>query len=302
MTADRIRPVGVLGTGAIGLRVVEALAASGLTVRSYDLDEAACRRARTAGATPVGSVRELGDELTLALVSLPGAAQLTDALLGPQGLLPALRPGAVIVDTSTISPVAARAAAVACSVADVAYLDAPVSGRPPDMTAFVGGDPGALGRVRPVLALVAREIHYMGPSGSGAVAKVVNQLLMLVNLVVAAEGILLGQAHGVEPERLARALQDGSGASFALDLVRRHVVHADFSGNDSPLSLMRKDIDLIDELWGRPDVPLWDDARDRYLDAMRRFDAADDFWSVAKVVTEELGAISTTSSSVTPHQ
>jgi 3-hydroxyisobutyrate dehydrogenase len=199
-----------------------------------------------------------------------------------------LRKGAIVVDTSTISPAAAREAAAACDRAHAAYLDAPVSGRPPDLTIFVGGERGALARARPVLELLSQKIHYMGPSGSGAVTKIANQYLMLVNFLAAVQCTELGDRHGLDRHRLTAAVQHGSGQSFALEIVRLFVLQGEYSGHGSPLALIRKDIELIDALWGRTELPLWAEVREYYVETMRRFDPSDDFWSAAKVVIAEL--------------
>jgi 3-hydroxyisobutyrate dehydrogenase len=279
--------VGAIGTGAIGLRLVEELVAAGFSVRCFDVDQRASERAAAAGAEPVSSARELSG-VPLVLLALPGDREVSDALTGPSGLLSPSSAGTVIVDASTISPSSARATASVCASVDAAYLDAPVSGRPPQMAMFVGGDATALEHARPVLATVASEIHHLGASGNGAVAKLMNQFLMLTNLVAAIECVELASTCGLEARALVAAMQTGSGGSFALELVRRFVLEGAFTGNESPLALMRKDIELIDALWGRDDVPVWADVRELYAEAARRFDATDDFWSVAKVLSADL--------------
>lgn len=279
--------VGVVGVGTIGLGLVRALRDCGASVNAYDIDEGAREAAVLAGAREAGSAAEVAHRSTVILLSLPDESSSWAALEGPRGIVHGLGSGHVVVQTSTVSAASVRAAATTCLDVDAALLDAPVSGRPPNLAMFVGGEQGALDAVRPVLECVAESIHYMGPTGCGATTKVVSQLSMLLNLASGAEALELGRLQGIDSSRLVAALQAGYGASRALDIVAEFVVPGSFTGNGSPLRAMQKDVSLIDDLRSSESLALWREVRRRFDRAIEAFGPDDDFWSIARIVTEE---------------
>jgi 3-hydroxyisobutyrate dehydrogenase len=196
------------------------------------------------GADIAGS---LGD---LTLFSLPHDAAVAIVL---QEALPALRPGAVIIDTSTLSPRAVRGFAEQAKAQGVFYLDAPVSGGPAgaaagSMAMMVGGDGAALERATPILQHLTARLLHIGPSGAGQVAKLVNNLLVASHLVTAGEALRLGAAAGVAPEALLPVLNGASGRSAVTEVNwPRWIIPGTFDSGFSA-GLMRKDVGLALEL------------------------------------------------------
>jgi len=248
--------VAVIGLGNMGMAMLKRLIASGHRPRGWDLDPAKREAARQAGAEIAADLAASLAEITL--FSLPHDAAVAAVL---EEALAALQPGAVIIDTSTLSPRAVRGFAEQAAAQGVSYLDAPVSGGPAgaaagSMAMMVGGDAAALERARPVLQHLTARLLHIGPSGAGQVAKLVNNLLVASHLVTAGEALRLGAAAGVAPEALLPVLNGASGRSAVTEVNwPRWIIPGTFDSGFSA-GLMRKDVGLALELARELDVPL----------------------------------------------
>jgi 2-hydroxy-3-oxopropionate reductase len=156
------------------------------------------------------------------LLCLPDSPDVEAAMAGEQGLLAGTRPGQIIVDMSTISPVTARALAAQAANQGVSLLDAPVSGGQVGaangtLSIMVGGDADALERVRPVLSAMGKTILHLGESGAGQVAKACNQLVIAVTIEAVAEALVLAAKAGVDPAKVRAALLGGYAYSRVLE-------------------------------------------------------------------------------------
>jgi 3-hydroxyisobutyrate dehydrogenase len=248
--------VAVIGLGNMGMAMLKRLIASGHRPRGWDLDPAKREAARQAGAEIAADLAASLAEITL--FSLPHDAAVAAVL---QEALPALQPGEVIIDTSTLSPRAVRGFAEQAAAQGVSYLDAPVSGGPAgaaagSMAMMVGGDAAALERATPILQHLTARLLHIGPSGAGQVAKLVNNLLVASHLVTAGEALRLGAAAGVAPEALLPVLNGASGRSAVTEVNwPRWIIPGTFDSGFSA-GLMRKDVGLALELARELDVPL----------------------------------------------
>lgn len=248
--------VAVIGLGNMGMAMLKRLIATGHQPRAWDLDPAKRDAARDAGAeVGAGIAGSLSD---FTLLSLPHDAAVAAVLWEA---LPALPKGAVIIDTSTLSPSAVRGFAEEAAGKGVFYLDAPVSGGPAgaaagSMAMMVGGDGAALERARPVLQHLTARLLHIGPSGAGQVAKLVNNLLVASHLVTAGEALRLGAAAGVAPEALLPVLNGASGRSAVTEVNwPRWIIPETFDSGFSA-GLMRKDVGLALALAQELGVPL----------------------------------------------
>jgi len=248
--------VAVIGLGNMGMAMLKRLIASGHRPRGWDLDPAKREAARQAGAEIAADLAASLAEITL--FSLPHDAAVAAVL---EEALAAMQPGAVIIDTSTLSPRAVRGFAEQAAAQGVSYLDAPVSGGPAgaaagSMAMMVGGDAAALERATPILQHLTARLLHIGPSGAGQVAKLVNNLLVASHLVTAGEALRLGAAAGVAPEALLPVLNGASGRSAVTEVNwPRWIIPGTFDSGFSA-GLMRKDVGLALELARELDVPL----------------------------------------------
>ncbi|MEI6159547.1 MAG: NAD(P)-dependent oxidoreductase [Roseococcus sp.] len=236
--------IGLVGLGQMGGAMLRRLRAEGQGVQGFDLDPALRQAAKAAGA--VACLSPAGVAAPLVLFSLPHAGAVEAVLTA---LLPHMPPGAVIADTSTIEPAAARRFADQADAAGVAYLDAPVSGGPGGaesgkLAMMVGGSGAALERARPALLLLTARIVHVGASGAGQVAKLANNLLVATHLVAAAEALRMAARAGVPPEAILPVINAASGRSAATEVNWPRWILSDAFDSGFTAGLMRKDVRL----------------------------------------------------------
>jgi 3-hydroxyisobutyrate dehydrogenase-like beta-hydroxyacid dehydrogenase len=240
--------LGFLGLGTMGGQMARRLVTSGYAVTGYDLDPARTRRASEAGVKPADSPARVAETAEVILSSLTDPAAVRRAYLGEDGAVSAMRAGTTLIDLSTIDPDTWREVAAAARAHGADCLDAPVSGGPADagsggLVFMVGGEAAVLARVRPVLDALARELHHVGPLGSGYIVKLVNNVMSMGNMVVAAEAMVLGVRAGMDPERLFEILKNSGGRSHHFLKRMPNVLAGDFTPNFS-IALSRKDVGL----------------------------------------------------------
>jgi 3-hydroxyisobutyrate dehydrogenase-like beta-hydroxyacid dehydrogenase len=247
-------PVAVVGTGRMGSAMAARLRGSGRPVVVFNRTaaKAADLAART-GARAVRTAREAAGSAAVVLVSLADDAAVAAAYDGPDGVVAGLAPGAVVVETSTVSPETVRALAAMVSAAGATLLDAPVSGSVPvvergELAVMVGGDATALERVRPVLDAIAKAVFHLGPVGAGAAMKLaVNGVVHALNQALS-EALVLAERAGID-RRAAYEV-------FAASAIAAPYVHYKRGAFEDPagspvafrLDLVAKDLALLDAL------------------------------------------------------
>jgi 3-hydroxyisobutyrate dehydrogenase-like beta-hydroxyacid dehydrogenase len=249
-----MQTVALIGTGNMGAAMVARLRRSGRPVVIFNrtADRAAAVAART-GAEVATSAREAAASAGVVLVSLADDAAVAAVYEGTDGLVAGLRSGAVVVETSTVSPATVRALAAPVSAAGAALLDGPVSGSVPvvergELTVLVGGDASALDTARPVLDAFAARVLHLGPVGAGATMKlVVNGVVHALNQAVS-EALVLAERAGVGR---AAAYEVFMASAVAAPYV--HYKKAAFEDPDGTpvafrLDLVAKDLALLAEL------------------------------------------------------
>lgn len=244
-----------IGVGAMGSLMAGCLLDSGVTLAVHDIRRQAAEPLINRGATWADDPEQAAAGSEIVWTSLPGPTQVESVLLGNEGaVLSAMSAESVLVDTTTNDPEVARRVAAACSHRGVAMLDAPVSGRPPNMTMMVGGDRDVFNRVLPTLEAVAAQIFYVGDSGSGCVAKLATQYMGYTNLIAAIEGMLIARLGGVDPAVLADIVPVSAGSSRAFNSIPTSVLTGSFAAGGT-LDIVAKDVALACELARRVDAP-----------------------------------------------
>ena len=215
--------IGFLGLGNMGAPMARNLLKAGHRLSVFDLSEAAVAALVEAGATAAASPAALArTDVELIVSMLPAAAQVKGVYLGADGLIAQVRPGVMLIDSSTIDPLSAREVTAAARAHDNPMLDAPVSGgtgaaAAGTLTFMVGGTAEDFERARPVLAAMGRNIVHCGDAGNGQVAKVANNLLLGISMIGVAEAMSLGVALGMDPQVLAGILNTSSGRCWSSD-------------------------------------------------------------------------------------
>ncbi|WP_433475043.1 NAD(P)-dependent oxidoreductase [Spirillospora sp. CA-142024] len=299
--AARALCVAVIGLGAMGLPMARRLA-SALPVSVFDVDRA--RRALAAGTgvvgagsiTPAETPADAVRTADVAVLAVRDQTQADEALFGPDGVTTTMRPGAVVLFTSTVGPDVVRAAAARLAEHDLLIVDAPVSGGPAragdgDLLIVAGAGEAALALARPVLDLLASTLTVVGPNpGDGQALKAINQLLAGVHIAAAAEAVALARGLGLDPRTVIDSLSRGAAGSFMLsDRGPRMVQAYEEEGAEvrSRLDIFVKDMGIVTGIAGAAHVPvpLAAAAEQLYLMGERAGLAAQDDSSIVTVLS-----------------
>lgn len=210
--------VAIVGSGLMGGNMARAIHAAGFDVIAYDIDPVPLEALSAAGIATTDSLAEALAKADVIVSSLPNGRVLREAWMAPGGVLEHARPGMLVIETSTIDPDTMKALAAACAERDVRVLDVPVSGGPAEAQAgqlvlLVGGDAADIERGAPVLDALGASRHHTGAVGTAKVVKLVNNVMTMGNVLVAAEAFALGTAAGVDAERLFDVLSQSGGRS-----------------------------------------------------------------------------------------
>lgn len=242
--------IGLIGCGNMGGGMARQLLAHRQHLTCYDPDPTALEGMQRLGADVANSPAALAKAAQVIILSLPKAAVVETVM---RDMLDSIRPGTVILDTSTSEPATSQAMAKLGETQGFSFVDGPVSGGPAaadagTMTMLLGGDTEAIAALRPVLDIFTAKTVVVGGSGAGHAAKIANNMLCAANLVLVGEAVRLGQAAGVAPEALLDGINAGSGRSGVSEVnFPKWVLNGAFDSGFT-MGLMRKDVGLALDL------------------------------------------------------
>ena len=250
--------IGLVGLGAMGGGYLTRLLEQDCEVLCFDAMPEARARAEAAGGKVAASLAELGAGCETVILSLPTAA-IVAAVMEEVG--PSLRPGSIVVDTSTSEPDTTKRLAATAREQGYSFLDGPVSGGPTGartgtMTMVVGGDETAFARARPLLEKMTGKLVHIGPSGAGHTVKIANNLLCAANLVLTSEMAKLAERAGISLSELLTGVNAGSGRSGVSEVNFPRWIVTEAYDSGFTMGLMRKDVGLATELAARLGVDL----------------------------------------------
>lgn len=226
--------LGWIGTGIIGGAMCGRLLEAGfpitLTTRSRPRAAGLIGRGGIWADTPA-AVAAASDAI-FTCVGHP--ADVREVVLGPEGVLAGLRPGAVFVDCTTSEPALAREIGAAVAARGGQALDAPVSGgdvgaREGRLTVMAGGDPAVIERLAPVWKVVAQRVVPCGPHGSGQHTKMANQIAIASTMISMCEALLYAHRSGLDPQRVLEAIGPGAAGSWSLTNYAPRILRGDFA-------------------------------------------------------------------------
>lgn len=252
--------VGFVGLGIMGKPMARNLLRAGYAVTVHNRSRTAVEELVAEGARDGGSPRGVAERSEVVITMLPDTPDVEQVVFGPHGLVEGLRGGSVLVDMSTISPVATRSMAVRLRGLGVDMLDAPVSGgqrgaEEGTLSIMVGGEPETFQRVRPLFEVLGKNIVHVGPVGAGQVCKACNQVVVALTLQGVAEALVLAQRNGVDAARVRQALLGGFAASRILEVHGQRMLE----GNHQPgfrARLHHKDLRIALETARSAGLPL----------------------------------------------
>ena len=238
--------VAILGLGTMGMGMAKNLLKSGFTVHAYNRTRAKAEPLAAEGAhiheTPADAARAA--DIIIAMLSDDNASRA--AWTGPQGALAIAKAGAVLIDSSTITPRWVEELAELAKVRGLEFLDAPVTGSKPQaegkqLNFLVGGEANTLERARPALEAMGQSVIHLGPVGSGARLKLINNFLCGVQVASLAEAVVWIERSGLNREQALDFLKKAAPGSPLLAGVSARMVEATYGVNFF-LSLMKKDM------------------------------------------------------------
>jgi 3-hydroxyisobutyrate dehydrogenase len=206
-----VTALGFVGLGAMGGRMARRLLDAGYTLYGYNRTAAKAADLVRAGMTLTPSPRDVAERADVVFTMVTDDTALEAVTRPPEGLLAGWRPGAILVEMSTVSPAVVERLAAAVAARSGALLDAPVSGSPATLEAgqlsfMVGGDPAALERARPYLEAIGPTITHVGPVGLAKSMKIAVNLGLAVQMLAFAEAVALAEKAGVDRARAVEVL------------------------------------------------------------------------------------------------
>jgi 3-hydroxyisobutyrate dehydrogenase len=240
---------GFIGLGIMGGGMSRNLLAAGFDLTVHNRTPERMRPLAEAGAATAASPAELAASCDVVFVCVSDTPDVEQVVLGDDGVIHGARPGSLVVDMSTISPQATRRIAARLAERGVAMLDAPVSGGSEGaakgtLSIMVGGDAADVDRARPYLEAMGSTITHVGPTGAGQSCKLVNQILVVVNMLAAGEALLFAQAAGLDLDRTIEAVAGGAGGSWMLSNRGTQAIRRDWRPGFT-IDLQQKDLRLV---------------------------------------------------------
>lgn len=253
--------IGFIGVGHMGRHMAAHLIQAGHQLTISDARPDARQDAVLEGASWAETPRQVAEQSNLVITSLPGPMQVDQVVLGLDGVLEGVHPGDTYIDMTTSTPDSIRTIASAAAARGVEVLDAPVAGgirgaRRGTLTIMVGGSHEAFSRCESILRTMGEKVFLVGDVGAGHVAKLVNNMMTIVNGLTAMEAMVVGARAGVDIQKLLEVAEAGTGGSYALNLFRYVIFKGNFEPAKFALSLAAKDLRLSVEYADQLGVPL----------------------------------------------
>lgn len=225
--------IGFIGLGIMGKPMSRNLMKAGHKLVVYDVVAAPVEELAAEGAQKGASCADVASRTELIITMLPDGPDVEKAVLGPGGVLEGARPGAVLVDMSSISPIVSQRIGAECAGKGIEFLDAPVSGGEPKaidgtLAIMAGGKPEVFEKVRPVLQAMGSTVTLTGPVGAGNVTKLANQIIVACNIAAMGEALVLATKAGIDPEVVFNAIKGGLAGSTVLNAKAPMVVNRNF--------------------------------------------------------------------------
>jgi len=214
--------IGFIGLGIMGKPMAKNLLKAGHTLVVYDIVEAPVKELVAAGATAGSSPKDVAARNDLIITMLPNSPHVKKAILGKDGVIEGIKPGSVLVDMSSIAPLASREVAAELAKKGIEMLDAPVSGGEPKaidgtLAIMVGGKEAVFENVKDILLKMGASAVLCGDIGAGNVTKLANQIIVALNIAAMSEALVLATKAGVDPERVFNAIKGGLAGSTVLN-------------------------------------------------------------------------------------
>jgi 2-hydroxy-3-oxopropionate reductase len=214
--------VGFIGLGIMGKPMSKNMLKAGYDLTVFDLNKSAIDEVVSAGAKEAKSIRELAAESDVIITMLPNSPHVKSAVLGEGGVIETVKEGTVLIDMSSIAPLASKEIAAELAKKNIEMLDAPVSGGEPKaidgtLSIMVGGKGELFEKFKPLLSTMGASVVLCGDVGAGNVTKLANQIIVAANIAAMSEAFVLAEKAGVSSELVFNAIKGGLAGSTVLN-------------------------------------------------------------------------------------
>lgn len=265
--------IGFIGLGIMGMPMSKNLKKAGFDLLAGVRNPARIKEAADSGIAVAESFAQVAQKCDIIVTMLPNSPQVKDLLLGENGIAKEARPGTLFVDMTSGAPGDSREIYAELKKMDLHFIDAPVSGGEPMAVAgtlaiMVGGDEADFERAKPLFAAMGNSATWVGPIGSGNTCKLTNQVIVATNIAALAEGLMLAEKAGANPQKVFEAIKGGLAGSnvmnakapmmladnykpgFRIDLHIKDLKNALDTGTlvDAPLPLAQEMLKIMERL------------------------------------------------------
>ncbi len=214
--------IGFIGLGIMGKPMSKNLLKKGYDLVVMDLNKPAVEEVVAAGASSADSPKAVAEQADVIITMLPNSPHVKAVVLGENGVIEGAKSGSIVIDMSSIAPLASREVASHLEKIGVEMLDAPVSGGEPKaidgtISVMVGGKKEVFDKCFDIMDAMAGSVVYTGSIGAGNTTKLANQIIVALNIAAMSEALVLATKAGVEPELVYQAIRGGLAGSTVLD-------------------------------------------------------------------------------------
>jgi len=253
------KKAGFIGLGIMGKPMAKHIVGKGFSLLVNDVSEAAVAELQAAGAGSA-SLAEIGAQCDVIFTCLPNGKIVQDVLLGANGVISTIKPGSIVVDHSSVTPEDSRVCAARFADVGVKFLDAPISGGEPkaitgELAIMVGGDAETFNAVMPYFNAIGTKATLTGGVGSGSITKLVNQIIVNLNIAVVSEGLVFAEKAGADPALVYEAISTGLAQSTILDAKAPMMTQRNFKPGGK-ISINHKDIKNVLDSAHKMDIPV----------------------------------------------
>ena len=217
-----MKRIGFVGLGIMGKPMAKNLLKAGYELVVFDINQEAVAEVVAAGAVKAENAKEVAAKSEAVITMLPNSPHVKTAVLGENGVLAGAKPGLILIDMSSIAPLAAQEVAAAVAKQGVEMLDAPVSGGEPkaidgSLSIMVGGKQEIFDRCVELLSKMGKSVVRCGDIGAGNTTKLANQIIVALNIAALSEALVLATKAGVDPELVFNAIRGGLAGSTVME-------------------------------------------------------------------------------------
>jgi 3-hydroxyisobutyrate dehydrogenase len=293
------KKIGFVGVGAMGKPMAANLLKAGFEVTICPhVNMAPVNALKELGVSVVPTPKEVASASEVVITCLPNTPDVEQVYFGPAGLMEGSKPGQVLIDTSTIDPIATQRFASLAAEKGCTFIDAPMSGGQAGaiagtLTFMVGGDKDCVDSCKEIFDAMGTKLFYLGGPGAGEVVKLCNNLMLGINLVGVCEAFTMGAKMGVDSEKIAEVVQASSGGSAVIDrYFPKTILHNQYKPGFM-LKLMCKDINLALDASRKLGIPSFaGTVSTQVLELVKSMGKGDDdFTVIATLYQEAAGTI-----------